>query len=82
MGSRRPGLVLLDLMLPDMDGFEVCRRMRANAATRDVPVVVLSALNEADSRRRAKELDVLEYLTKPFDPDALMDAVQRHVAAR
>ncbi|MDB4928200.1 MAG: Response regulator containing a CheY-like receiver domain and an domain [Myxococcaceae bacterium] len=82
LGSRRPALVLLDLMLPDMDGFEVCRRLREDPATRDVPVVVLSAVNETESRRRAQELDVVEYLTKPFDPDALMDAVQRHAASR
>jgi DNA-binding response OmpR family regulator len=80
--AQRPALVLLDLMLPDMDGFEVCRLLRENAATRDVPVVVLSAVNEAESRHRAQELDVREYLTKPFDPDALMDAVQRHVGVR
>ena len=78
LGSHRPSLVLLDLMLPDIDGFEVCRRLRADDSTRDVPVVILSALNEADARRRASELDVQEFLTKPFDPDALMATLRHH----
>ena len=79
--SRRPALMLLDLMLPDMDGFEVCRRLRADVATRDVPVVIVSALNEPAARRRAEELDVREFLTKPFDPDALMAAMRRYAVA-
>lgn len=80
--ARRPALVLLDLMLPDIDGFEVCRRMREDAATRDVPVVILSAVNEADARKRAIELDVREYLTKPFDPEALINALHRNAHAQ
>ena len=76
--EKAPALVLLDLMLPGIDGFEVCRQMRADEATRDVPVVILSAVNEPDARRRAQELDVRAYITKPFDPDALMDALRRY----
>ncbi len=76
--SRCPSLVLLDLMLPDVDGLEVCRRLRADASTRDVPVVILSALNESRFRETARELGVCEYLTKPFDPDALLAAIRRY----
>ncbi len=79
LGAHRPALVLLDLMLPDIDGFEVCRRLRADEATHDVPVVILSALTEADAKRRAKELEVREFLTKPFDPDDLMATLRHHV---
>ncbi len=75
-----PSLVLLDLMLPDLDGLEVCRRIRADAATQGVPVVILSALNESRLREMARSLGVLEYLTKPFDPDMLMAAVRRNAA--
>lgn len=75
--DRPPGLVLLDLMLPDVDGFEVCRRLREDEATRDVPVVVLSALDEVDTRRRAAALGVRAYLAKPFDPDALLAVIRR-----
>ncbi len=77
--ERTPGLVLLDLMLPDIDGFEVCRRLRDDPATRDVPVVMLTARDDLDARRRAGSLGVREYLTKPFDPEALIAVIQRNV---
>ena len=79
--SQRPALVLLDLMLPDIDGFEVCRRLRDDAATRDVPVVIVSAVHEADARRRAAEMNVREFLVRPFGPDALITALRRYTLA-
>lgn len=80
MKDRRPALVLLDLMLPDIDGLEVCQRMRADEATRETPVVILSARDEPEARRRAALLSVREYLTKPFDPDALIASIRKAVA--
>lgn len=75
--AKAPGMVLLDLMLPDVDGFEVCQRLREDAGTREVPVVVVSALSDPASRRRARELGALAYLAKPFDPDELIAVIQR-----
>ncbi len=80
MKSRPPALVLLDLMLPDIDGLEVCQRMRDDEATRGTPVVILSARDEPEARRRAEVLSVREYLTKPFDPDALMESIRKAIA--
>ncbi|MEZ4410654.1 MAG: response regulator [Polyangiales bacterium] len=80
MKDRLPALVLLDLMLPDIDGLEVCQRMRADEATRETPVVILSARDEPEARRRAALLAVREYLTKPFDPDALIASIRKAVA--
>ncbi len=79
--ARTPGLVLLDLMLPDLDGFEVCARLRADAATREVPVVVLSAVSDLAARQRATELGVQEYLVKPFDPERLMRVIRETLSA-
>jgi sigma-B regulation protein RsbU (phosphoserine phosphatase) len=62
-----PDLVLLDLMMPGLDGYEVCRRLRANPATRDLPIVFLSALGEAKSKARGFEAGGTDYVTKPFE---------------
>jgi len=73
-----PSLVVLDLMLPDTDGFEVCRRLKHDQRTADVPVVMLTALNDEQSRRKGLECGAVEYLTKPFDPDRLLEAIKHH----
>lgn len=79
--NHPPALVVLDLMLPDVDGMEVCRRLRADDATRDVGVVILSALDDEEMREKARGCGVIEYMTKPFDPDALIDVVRQNVPA-
>lgn len=62
-----PDLILLDIMMPGMDGYEVCRRLRADDATRDLPIVFLSALDEVKDKARGFELGAQDYVTKPFD---------------
>ncbi len=73
-----PDLVLLDLMLPGQyDGFEVCRRLRADSTTRTIPVVIISALDDDDSRARATQAGATAYYTKPFSPIALLKEIER-----
>ena len=74
---RRPDVIVLDLMLPDLDGFEICRRIKANAETRDVPVIILTALDNEQARAKGREVGADEYLTKPFDPDRLMRSLNQ-----
>ena len=62
-----PDLVLLDLMMPRIDGYEVCRRIRADPATKDLPIIFLSALGEAKSKARGFEAGGTDYITKPFE---------------
>jgi two-component system alkaline phosphatase synthesis response regulator PhoP len=69
--ERRPDLVLLDVMMPKRDGWAVAAELRADPRTRDLPVVFLTARVEEADRRRARELGVVGYITKPFDPIAL-----------
>jgi two-component system, OmpR family, phosphate regulon response regulator PhoB len=64
--QRRPDLVLLDLMLPDMSGVEVCRQLRVDAATRELPIVMLTAKGEESDRVRGFEAGADDYVTKPF----------------
>ena len=74
---RRPDLVLLDLMLPDIDGFGVCEILRNNAATAAIPIVILSAWTTADAQNVGMELGALDYVTKPFSPRDLVERVDR-----
>ncbi len=62
----RPALVLLDVMLPEMDGHEICRRLKADPQTRAVPVIMMSALGTEDHRLKGFELGADDYVTKPF----------------
>src|SRR5262245_29045837 len=62
-----PDLLLLDIMMPGIDGYEVCRRLRADAATRDIPIMFLSSLEDVQDKARGFELGANDYLTKPFE---------------
>jgi DNA-binding response OmpR family regulator len=81
--SRPPALIVLDLMLPDIDGFEVCRRVKAEAESKGKPIpviIILSALDGEKSRQQGRALGAVDYLTKPFDPDRLMEVITRHAS--
>lgn len=78
----RPDLILLDLMLPDLDGFGVCEILRRDPLTATIPIVIVSAWTSPDSRNLGLELGALDYLTKPFSPHELVERVNRLVHAR
>jgi two-component system KDP operon response regulator KdpE len=69
-----PALLVVDLMMPGMDGFELCRRVKQIA---DLPIIVLSAVDDPESKVSANELYAEDYVTKPFDPDELVARIQR-----
>ncbi|HEX9090308.1 MAG TPA: response regulator, partial [Anaerolineales bacterium] len=68
VGRGKPDLVLLDIMMPVMDGFEVLSRLKANEETREIPVIVISASNDLKSVVRGIQLGAEDYLPKPFEP--------------
>ena len=70
-----PDIVVLDLMMPEMDGFEVLRRLRVDARTEGIPVMVLTAKTTEIDRRRCRDLGADAYVTKPFDPSELVDHI-------
>lgn len=70
-----PDLILLDIMMPEMDGYQACRELKANPATRAIPVVFLSAKVSMDEQRRGMEMGAIAYLTKPVDPQSLLDTI-------
>ena len=65
-------------MLPDVDGFEVCKRLKADINTRSIPVIMLTAMTGEESRNKGRECGAVDYLTKPFDPDQLIHAISEH----
>ena len=72
----RPDLILLDVMMPEMDGYEVLRRLRAQAETADIPVIFLTALDSADDEERGLQLGAMDYITKPIRPPILLARVR------
>ncbi len=74
--QERPDLVLLDVMMPDVDGWTVARELAANEDTREIPVVFLTARAEAADRRLGEQLGGVGYLVKPFDPVSIGDFVE------
>lgn len=77
----RPSLVLLDVMMPDIDGYEVCRRIRGRDTCSDVPVILITARATDDEREMGMIAGASAYLAKPFDPDALLDLIEEFIPA-
>ncbi|MBF0329176.1 MAG: diguanylate cyclase [Nitrospirae bacterium] len=64
----KPDLILLDIMMPDMDGYEVCRRLKADPESADIPVIFITAMTEEDNEAEGLNLGAVDYITKPFNP--------------
>ena len=78
-GANPPDLILLDIMMPDIDGYEVCTRLKADKQTRDIPVIFVTAVSEVMDAARAFELGAVDYVTKPFNPLTIKARVKTHV---
>ncbi len=74
-----PDLVLLDIMMPEMDGYEVCRRLKGNDATRHIPVIFLTALGDPEDEAKGLALGAVDYITKPINPDLVRARVRSHL---
>ena len=77
-----PDLILLDIMMPEMDGYEVCRQLKADERTRDVPIIFISALDEILDKVKAFEVGGVDYITKPFESSEVQERVKTHLALR
>ena len=74
-----PDLILLDIMMPEMDGYEVCKRLKAEEITRDIPVIFLTAKTQMDDEQKGLELGAVDYITKPISPPILITRVKTHL---
>ena len=79
MEKAVPDLILLDIQMPEMDGFEVLRILKENEATADIPVIFVTALNNTDVEVRGFEMGVIDFITKPFSPPVLQNRVKTHL---
>jgi diguanylate cyclase (GGDEF)-like protein len=80
--SKPPDLVLLDIMMPGMDGYAVCEALKADERTRDIPIIFISALNETFDKVKAFSLGGVDYITKPFQSEEVLARVKTHITIR
>ena len=77
-----PDLILLDIMMPGMDGYEVCRRLKADLSTKNTPVIFLTAMTDAQDEAKGLGLGAVDYITKPFNPELVKARVRNQLALR
>jgi two-component system, OmpR family, alkaline phosphatase synthesis response regulator PhoP len=82
VAEQRPDLVFLDVMMPTMNGYEVCRSVRSDLGLTDVTLVLLTAKGQDADRERGLEVGADEFRTKPFDPDDLLDLARTRLGVR
>ncbi|MBD2186129.1 response regulator [Planktothrix sp. FACHB-1355] len=77
-----PDLILLDIMMPEMDGYEVCQQLKSDELTRDIPVIFISAINDVLDKVKAFAVGGVDYITKPFQVEEVLARVETHLALR
>jgi PleD family two-component response regulator len=77
--SNPPDLILLDILMPDMDGYEVCKDLKTSPTTQDIPVIFISALNEVFDKVKAFSLGGVDYITKPFEVREVLARVENQL---
>jgi putative two-component system response regulator len=78
-GGESPDVILLDIVMPGMDGYEVCKRLKAGESTREIPVIFITAKSDEESRRKSSALDAAAFITKPFDAMTVLQVVKTHL---
>ncbi len=82
VGHALPDIILLDVMMPGLDGFETCRRLKADEATRDIPVLFMTALSGTDDKVRGFSVGAIDYMTKPLQSEEVLARVRTHLTIR
>src|SRR5437764_11090583 len=77
--AQRPDLILLDFVMPRMNGYQFCRELTADPALRDIPVILMSAKGDQVGERFVKVMGIVDYITKPFSPEAITAVVQHTI---
>jgi len=78
-GTPQPDLILLDVMMPGIDGYEVCRRLKSSPSTKNIPVIFLTVKSDVDDEVRGFNLGGVDYITKPMSPPIALARVRTHV---
>jgi len=77
--SNIPDLILLDIMMPELNGYEVCRQLKENKRTRDIPIIFVTALDKVEDKLTAFSLGGVDYITKPYDENKVLARVNTHL---
>ena len=77
--EKPPDLILLDVKMPGIDGYEVCRRLKSNSKTREIPVIFVTSLSEVEDETKGLELGAIDYITKPIRPPIVQARVRSHI---
>ncbi|WP_392531506.1 response regulator [Nostoc sp. C117] len=80
--SRLPDLILLDVMMPKIDGFETCKKLKENVETSDIPVIFMTANSDTDSKLKGLNIGAVDYITKPFNEEELLARIKTHLQLR
>ena len=80
--SNLPDIILLDIIMPEMDGFEVCKNLKGNEQTKDIPIIFISALGETQKKVKCFSLGGVDYITKPFRAEEVLARVKTHLMLR
>ena len=79
LSDHQPDIILLDVLMPEMDGYEVCRRLKAEERTEDIPVIFITILDENESELKGLELGAVDYITKPIIPELVRARIFNHI---
>ncbi|WP_291325625.1 response regulator [Desulfovibrio sp. UCD-KL4C] len=74
-----PDIILLDIMMPKMDGYEVCRKLKLTPKTKDIPIIFVTAMVDAENKSRALELGAVDFITKPINPSIVLERIRKHL---
>ncbi len=77
--SKKPDIILLDILMPGMDGFETCRRLKENDKTKDIPVIFMTALSDTENKVKGFKMGAVDYITKPFQQEEVLVRVNAHL---
>ena len=80
IGDSRPDMILLDIMMPEMDGYEVCQLLKSNPTTQNIPIIFITAKSQEEDERKGLELGAEDYITKPISPAIVLARVRTHLA--
>jgi diguanylate cyclase (GGDEF)-like protein len=80
--EKQPDLVLLDVVMPDVDGFEVCRRLKSDPITRDIPIIFVTGQNDEAAETRALDVGAVDFITKPINPRIVRARVRTHITLK
>ena len=78
--TTQPDIILLDIMMPEMDGYEVCRRLKANPATQKIPLIFVTAMSQTEDEKKGLDLGAVDYITKPINPAIVLARVRTQLA--